>query len=141
MKHRLLFGPRRFHHIIGIDGFREHRPRHAGQFYDAPLQHRGHGRDGLGHDGSCHRRDLCRELNYTILSRYPRSMRDGTVRPCGAFSFATSITTKAHLGHSNVRNAGVWVSIFMAARQLGKLFSVLRRHENITRTMANRGEA
>jgi hypothetical protein len=40
-----------------------------------------------------------------------------------ACSFATSITTKAHLGHSNDRNPGVLVSSFMVARQLGQLFT------------------
>jgi hypothetical protein len=50
--------------------------------------------------------------------------RPGAARLCGASSFATSITTKAHLGHSNDRNPGVLLSSFMAARQLRQLFSV-----------------
>jgi hypothetical protein len=48
----------------------------------------------------------------------------GAARLCGASSFATSITTKAHLGHSNDRNPGVLLSSFMAAGQLGQLFSM-----------------
>jgi hypothetical protein len=50
--------------------------------------------------------------------------QSGTARLTGASSFATSITTKAHLRHSNDRNPGVVLSSFMAARQLGQLFSV-----------------
>jgi hypothetical protein len=48
-------------------------------------------------------------------------------RLCGASYFATSITTKAHLGHSNDRNPGVLVSSFTVARQLRQLFSVSMR--------------
>src|SRR6266446_5130853 len=55
----------------------------------------------------------------------------------GASSFATSISTKAHLGHSNDRNPGVLLTSFTAARQLGQLFSASMRHENRTRTRVN----
>jgi hypothetical protein len=62
--------------------------------------------------------------NLSSPEHKPRHQRQpGAARLNGASSFATSITTKAHLGHSNDRNPGVLLSSLMAARQLGQLFS------------------
>lgn len=91
--------------------------------------------------------ELLAELVKRLVAAFERCARGGaipgqprpaTARPCGACSFTTSMTTKAHFGHSNVRNPSVLLSSRMAARQLGQLFSLSMRNENIKRTIVNR---
>ena len=57
----------------------------------------------------------------------------------GASSFATSISTKAHLGHSNDRNPGVLLTSFMVARQLGQLLGVHARGAGLLKWAGLRG--